>query len=280
MGPSVVALRKQCVRGDSEDEDELGPSKWLRSDSGRGESGEGVEGRMVLHAPAPSLPPFSHVFSSISGHVDEAASLCLQNAQLEAANSMLQVEVERCAAQDDLLHAHEVVDAMEEELVRLLVHKGHGGSVPRLVGLHRGAFQELQDAGVQWGGKEDGRAQGSQDERGVVGGGGLLPVDARSWANFGAQWDGGLLADEDPDVLALRRRLGLPVAGGLTAEDLRRDVERQRRWLVARIATSRVSELSASVYYLLQGPRVNAARLDPATPRTAGRRCGHAVVHP
>ncbi|KAG6882194.1 hypothetical protein C0992_012507, partial [Termitomyces sp. T32_za158] len=160
-----------------------------------------------------------------------------------ALRRLIEDQRERRAAQDDVLHAREVVDALEEELARLRGQGGHGGSAPRLVGVRGGAFQELQDAGVQWGGEEDGRAEGSQDERGVVGGGGLQPVDARSWADFGAQWDGGLLADEDPDVLALRRRLGLPVAGGLTAEDLRRDVERQRRWLVAWIATSRVSEL-------------------------------------
>ncbi|KAG6873202.1 hypothetical protein C0992_008947, partial [Termitomyces sp. T32_za158] len=168
VGPSVVTLGKRHTRDDSEDEDESGPSKWPWSDNGRGESGGGVEGRIVLHVPAPSLPPFSCVFSPLSGCLDEAASLCFQNARLEAANSMLQVEVElqaaqyhvalrrlvelqqeRRAAQDDLLHAREVVGNMEDELARLWVREGHGSSAPRLVGLRGSAFQELPDAGVQ-----------------------------------------------------------------------------------------------------------------------------------
>ncbi|KAG6883095.1 hypothetical protein C0992_009708 [Termitomyces sp. T32_za158] len=262
-GPSIVALGKRRARDDSEDEDESGPSKRPRLDGDGDESGGGVEGRMVLRAPAPSLPPFSRVFSPLSGRVDEAASLRFQNARLEAANSMLQAEVERQAAQyrvalrrlvelqrerraaqDDLLHAREVVDDMEAELARLRAHEGHGSSALRLVGLRGGAFQELADAGVQWAGEEGGSAREDlRDEGEVVGGGRPLPGNARTWADFGAQWDGGSLADEDPDVLSLRRRLGLPLAGGLTAEDLRRDVERQRRWLVARVAASRVSEL-------------------------------------
>ncbi|KAG6883670.1 hypothetical protein C0992_008156, partial [Termitomyces sp. T32_za158] len=253
-GPSVVALGKRRVRDNSKGEDELGPSKRPRSDGGGDESGGGVEGRMVLRAPAPSLPPFSCVFFPLSGRLDEAASLSLQNARLEAANSMLQAEVERLsaqyrvalhrlvedqqerrAAQDDVLHVREVVDALEAEVARLQGRGEHGGSAPRLMGLRGGAFQKLQDAGVQWAGEEDGRAQGSQGEQEV--------------------WDGGSLADEDPDVRALQRRLGLPADGGLTAEDLRRDVERQRRWLVVRVATSHVSELGEFPTYS-QGPRL------------------------
>ncbi|KAG6886343.1 hypothetical protein C0992_004485 [Termitomyces sp. T32_za158] len=240
MGPSVVALGKRRMRDDSEDKDESGPSKRPWSDSGSSESGGGVEGRMVLCAPAPPLPPFSRVFSPLSGHLDKAASLRFQNARLEAANSMLQVKVERqavqyrvalhClielqqerrAAQDDLLHACEVVGDMEDELARLWVRGRHGSSVPHLVGLRRGAFQELADAGVQWrgeegasqelkdagmqwGGEEGGSAQEALQDRGeVVGGSGPLPVDVRTWAEFGTQWDGGFLADKDPNVLAL-----------------------------------------------------------------------------
>ncbi|KAG6893705.1 hypothetical protein C0992_008964 [Termitomyces sp. T32_za158] len=63
-------------------------------------------------------------------------------------------------------------------------------------------------------------------------------------------WDGGFLANKNPDILALRRRLGLPVAGGLTAEDLKKDVERQRRWLVAQVTTSHVSELGVRSFIL------------------------------
>ncbi|KAG6872148.1 hypothetical protein C0992_009843 [Termitomyces sp. T32_za158] len=162
---------------------------------------------------------------------------------------------EHRAAQDDVLHVCEVVDTLEEELARLRERGEHGGSAPCLVGLCGGAFQELQDVGVQWAGEEDGRAQGSQDEREVVGGGGPLPEDARTWAKFGAQWDGGSLTDEDPDVRALQRRLGLPADGGLTAEDLRRDMERQKRWLVARVATSHVLELGEFPTYSW-GPRL------------------------
>ncbi|KAG6883971.1 hypothetical protein C0992_007304 [Termitomyces sp. T32_za158] len=165
-GPSAVALGKQRARDDSEDEDKSGPSKRPQSNDGGDESGGGVEGRMVLCAPAPLLPPFSRIFSLLSGRVDEAASLRFQNARLEATNLMLQVEVECQAAQyrvalhhlvelqrecratqDDLLHAREVVDDMEGELARLRAHEGHGSSAPRLVGLYGGAFQELEDAG-------------------------------------------------------------------------------------------------------------------------------------
>ncbi|KAG6874613.1 hypothetical protein C0992_007288, partial [Termitomyces sp. T32_za158] len=221
-GPLVVTLGKRCARDDSKDEDESGPSKQPQSDSGRGESRGGVEGCMVLRTPASSLPPFSRVFSPCSGCLDEAASLHFQNAQLEAANLMLQIEFERQAtqycvvlhrlvelqrerrdAQDKVLRAREVVGNMEDKLARLRVCKGHGSSAPRLVGLRRGVFQELQDTGVQWGGKEGGSAQGLQDGGVVVGGGGPLPEDVRTWAKFGAQWDGGSLANEDPDVLAL-----------------------------------------------------------------------------
>ncbi|KAG6894722.1 hypothetical protein C0992_004976, partial [Termitomyces sp. T32_za158] len=140
MGPSVVALGKWCMRDNSKDENELEPSKRPRSDSGRGESGGGVEERMVLCVPAPLRPPFSRVFSPLSGRMDKAASLCFQNARLEAANLMLQVEVERqdaqyCVAlcclvelqrerratQDDLLHMRKVVGDMEDKLARLQV---------------------------------------------------------------------------------------------------------------------------------------------------------------
>ncbi|KAG6870978.1 hypothetical protein C0992_011999 [Termitomyces sp. T32_za158] len=172
-----------------------------------------------------------------------------------ALRRLVEDQWERRAAQDDVLHAREVVAALEEELARLRGQGEHGGSAPRLVGLCGGAFQELQDAGVQWPGEEDGRAQGSQGEREVVGRGGPLPKDTRTWANFGAQWDGSSLADEDSDVRALRRRLGLPADGGLTAEDLRRDVERQRRWLVVRVATSCMSELGEFPTYS-RGPRL------------------------
>ncbi|KAG6881905.1 hypothetical protein C0992_013173, partial [Termitomyces sp. T32_za158] len=58
-GPSAVALGKRRARDDSGDEDESGPSKRPRSDGGGEESGGGVEGRLVLRAPVPSLPPFS-----------------------------------------------------------------------------------------------------------------------------------------------------------------------------------------------------------------------------
>ncbi|KAG6872859.1 hypothetical protein C0992_009311 [Termitomyces sp. T32_za158] len=96
--PSVIALGKWHARDDSKDKDRSGPSKRPRSDGGRGESGGGVEGRMVLCAPASLLPPFFRVFSLSSGCLDEAASLCFQNARLEATNSMLQVKVECQAA--------------------------------------------------------------------------------------------------------------------------------------------------------------------------------------
>ncbi|KAG6873494.1 hypothetical protein C0992_008708, partial [Termitomyces sp. T32_za158] len=235
VGPSVVVLGKQRVRDNSKDKDMSGPSKQPQSDGGRGESGggvegrgesgEGVEGHMVLCAPASSLLPYSRVFSPLSGRLDEAASLRFQNARLEAANLMLQVKVERQAAQyrmalcrlielqrerhdaqDKLLHVHEVVGDIEDELARLWVHERHGSSAPCLVGLRRGAFQELADAGVQWEGEAGGSAQEAlQDGGEVVGGGGPLPVDARTWAEFGAQWDRGFLADEDPDVLALQQ---------------------------------------------------------------------------
>ncbi|KAG6894715.1 hypothetical protein C0992_005002 [Termitomyces sp. T32_za158] len=47
--------------------DGLGPSKWPWSDGGRGESGGGEEGRMVLRTPASLLPSFFCVFSPLSG---------------------------------------------------------------------------------------------------------------------------------------------------------------------------------------------------------------------
>ncbi|KAG6882838.1 hypothetical protein C0992_010511 [Termitomyces sp. T32_za158] len=87
-GPSVVALGKQRVHDDSEDEDKSGPSKRPQSDGGGDESRGGVEGRMVLCAPAPSLPLFSCVLPPLSGYLDKAASLSLQNARLEATNSI------------------------------------------------------------------------------------------------------------------------------------------------------------------------------------------------
>ncbi|KAG6894714.1 hypothetical protein C0992_005001 [Termitomyces sp. T32_za158] len=57
----------------------------------------------------------------------QAAQYCV------ALRRLVELQQERRAAQDNLLHAREVVDDMEDELARLRMLKGHGSSAPRLV---------------------------------------------------------------------------------------------------------------------------------------------------